>query len=150
MSAAIWPLHWLAQLKGALPPDLISQNQFPNVFGWINRFDRAVTPSQSSGPKVRSLKGAEAVEFITKAQTGEPDGEIDETDPFGLKKGQTVGVHPIDTGSEHIDYGQLVSLTKKEVVLDVLVKDGVSVTRLHFPRHGFRIFKAPSGNQERL
>ncbi|KAI9695860.1 MAG: hypothetical protein M1836_005977 [Candelina mexicana] len=147
---SIWPMHWLVDLKGALPANIISAKQYPKVFAWIGRFKNAIASARSKHPKPSSLQGADAVKRITMADFAEPEGDIDEVDPLGLKKDQTVQVHPIDTGFRHVDQGRLVSLTMKEIVLESATKDGTSVTRLHFPRHGFRVYGAREGANAKL
>ncbi|KAI9715070.1 MAG: hypothetical protein M1812_006188 [Candelaria pacifica] len=147
---SIWPMHWLVDLKGALPANIISAKQYPKVFAWIGRFKDAIATARSKGPKPGSLKGADAVKHVTIADFAEPEGKIDEIDPLGLKKGQNVRLHPIDTGFKHVDQGRLVSLTMEEVVLESFTKDDSSVIRLHFPRHGFRVFEEKDGANAKL
>ncbi|KAI9872083.1 MAG: hypothetical protein M1830_002087, partial [Pleopsidium flavum] len=112
---AVWPFHWLTDLKGALPSDLVSGKQFPKVFSWIERFRKAISAAKSSAPKPIRLKGADAVKRIVAADFAEPEEDVDQTDPLGLNKGEDVQVWPIDSGFTHKDQGRLVSLTAKEV-----------------------------------
>lgn len=135
---AVWPFHWLKGLKGALPGDYISANQFPKVFAWIERFDKAVKVAATELGKPKSLKGQEAVNQISKSHYAESESSVDADDPTGLKKGQEVEVWPIDSGSNHRDKGQLVGLSGSEIVIESKTREGQSV-RVHTPRHGFRI-----------
>jgi len=142
---AVWPFHWLKGLKGALPGDYISANQFPKVFAWIERFDQAVKIAATKLEKPKSLKGQEAVDQISKSHYAESESSVDADDPTGLKKRQEVEVWPIDSGSNHRDRGLLVGLSGKEIVIESKTKDGQTV-RVHTPRHGFRIRGIGKGN----
>ncbi|KAL6718811.1 hypothetical protein ACLMJK_003045 [Lecanora helva] len=146
---AIWPFHWLLGLKGALPPTLISQERYPKVYAWIDRFDKAISAAKQSAPKPTTLKGAEAVRHITQANFCEPEGHIDENDPLGLRKGQDVESWPIDTGFRHHDRGRLVSINAREVVLAAQSKIGGKEIRIHHPRWNFRT-RAVSGEGAKL
>lgn len=146
---AVWPFHWLLELKGALPHSLISKEKFPKVYAWIGRFSKAVSTAKSSAPKPTTLKGAEAVKHVTQAEFYEPEGDVDASDPLGLKKGQDVESWPIDSGFKHHDRGQLVSLTSKEVVLEAQSKFGGRDVRIHHPRWNYRT-RAVSGGEAKL
>lgn len=129
----------MAGLQGALPPSLFAKENFPKVYAWIDRFDKVVKAAKNSAPKVTTLKGAEAVNHITQADFAEPGGEVDAQDALGLKKGQYVESWPIDSGFRHRDSGQLVALTRKEVVLKTQAKVGHKDVHIHHPRTNFRI-----------
>jgi hypothetical protein len=45
---------------------------------------------------------------------------------------------PTDTGSNHKDVGELVSVTGKEVVIEAKAEDG-GLVRIHAQRHGFAV-----------
>ncbi len=149
LTLAIWPFHWLRGLKGALPPTLVSSDKFPKVYAWIDRFNEALAAAKGKAPKPTTLKGAEAVKFVTQADFAEPEGPVDENDPLGLKKGQDVESWPVDTGFKHHDRGKLVSLTSKEVVLASQSKVSGKEVRIHHPRWNFRT-RAVSGEGAKL
>jgi hypothetical protein len=88
--------------------------------------------------KPQTLSGADAVKRVAAADFVE-GGDVDETDPLGLRKGQDVVVYPLDTGKSHQDRGRLVKLDRTEVVIQFQTKIGEKEVRLHAPRHGFRI-----------
>ncbi|KAL8945055.1 MAG: hypothetical protein Q9216_000039 [Gyalolechia sp. 2 TL-2023] len=136
---AIWPFHWLSGMKGALPPSIFGKDHFPKVYNWIDRFLRVLKTAEDSAPKVTRLEGAEAVKFVTQAELADPDGNVDEKDPLGLRKGQDVESWPVDTGFSHRDRGQLVALTQQEVVLKTQAKVGHKDVHIHHPRMNFRI-----------
>ncbi|KAL9120462.1 MAG: hypothetical protein Q9187_002982 [Circinaria calcarea] len=136
---AVWPFHWLQGMKGALPPEIISEEQYPKVFAWIDRFDKAVSTAKSSSPKPTTLKGAEAVRHITQADYVDTQQSVDENEPLGLKEGQEIEVWPLDSGFRHHDRGRLVALTSKEVVVASPTKIGGKEVRIHCPRTNFRI-----------
>lgn len=135
---AVWPFHWLNGLKGALPADLISSTQFPKVFAWIDRFDKAVSTAARKAGKPKTIKGPEAVKQISSSDFAEKEGDVDANDPTGLRKGQEIEVWPIDSGFNHKDKGPLVALSANEIVIESKTSDGVRV-RVHAPRHGFRL-----------
>ena len=115
---AIWPFRWLIALKGALPPSSFSEESFPNVYAWIDRFSKAVSTAKSAAPKPTTPpKGAEGVKYIVSAEYHEPEGGVEASDPLGLEKGQDVESWPTNSGSRHHDRGKLASLTSEEVVL---------------------------------
>ncbi|KAL8631956.1 hypothetical protein Q9189_002332 [Teloschistes chrysophthalmus] len=136
---AIWPFHWVVNMQGALPPSLFGKERFPKIYAWLDRFDKAVKDSKQSAPKVTTLKGAEAIQYITQAEFAEPEGSVDAEDPLALEKGQYVESWPIDSGFRHRDSGQLVALTRQEVVLKTQAKIGHRDIHVHHPRTNFRI-----------
>ena len=146
---AVWPFHWLAGIKGALPLNIISAKQYPKVFAWIDRFQKAVSTAKLSAPKPTTLKGVDAVAQIVQAEYSDQEGQVDENDPLGLKKGQDVEVWPIDSGFRHHDQGKLVALTTKEVVVTGQTKTKKEI-RIHFPRTNFRITAAQGEGQSKL
>ena len=117
---------------------MVSQEKFPKVFAWISRFDRAIENAKKSGPKVTTLKGAEAIQRISQADFCESEGLVDDDDPLGLKKGDDVESWPIDSGFKHHDRGKLVSINAQEVVLATQSKVGGKEIRVHHPRWNFR------------
>lgn len=136
---AVWPFHWLRGLKGALPEELFGKEQYPRTHAWIERFSAAIAKAKASVPKATTLKGDEAVQLIAQAGFAEVEGDVDENDPLGLKKGQEVEVWPTDTGFKHRDRGRLLSLTKNEAVIAAKTKVGETEVRIHAPRAGFGI-----------
>lgn len=118
---------------------MISEKKFPQVFAYIDRFRKALSGAKLSAPKPVTLKGADAVKFVTQAEFAEPEGQVDENDPQALKKGQDVEIWPIDTGFKNRDRGRLVALTLKESVVAAQSKVGGKEIRIHHPRTNFRI-----------
>ena len=86
---------------------------------------------------------------VIQADFDEDEGEVDASDPLGLKKGQDVESWPIDSGFKHHDRGRLVSLTSKEVVLASQSKIGGKEIRIHHPRWNYRT-RAVSGGGAKL
>jgi len=136
---AVWPFDWLVGLKGALPCELISEKQFPKVFAWIERFNKAIKAAKASAPKPTTVKGEAALQRITNARFADAEVAVDEHDPLGLRQGEEVEVWPTDSGFRHRDHGRLVGLTPDEVVLSVASQAEQKEVRLHFPRTNFRI-----------
>ncbi|MCJ1248743.1 hypothetical protein MMC30_005962 [Trapelia coarctata] len=146
---AVWAFHWLDGLKGALPPSIISAKQFPKVFAWIDRFSKAVSSAKATAQKPTTLKGPEAIHFITQASFAETQGNVDE-DPLGLHKGQDVEVWPLDSGFKHHDRGKLVALNAKEVVIATRTDAEAMEVRVHYPRRNFRIYALPVAGESKL
>jgi glutathione S-transferase len=138
---AVWPLHWIASIPGALPPDQISAALYPRVFSWIERFQKAVSVAEEVLPAPLTVPGEQAMEMIVTSLYNETEGRVDENDPVvqqqSFKKGQLVRVWPTDSGSRHKDAGKLVSINSKEVVIETIAGD--TAVRVHAPRHGFRV-----------
>jgi hypothetical protein len=136
---AVWPFHWLITMPGALPAPVISAQQYPHVFAYVARFDKAVKEAKAKAPKVVTVKGDEAAKTILgssrRARTA-----VDAHDPLDLKEGDMVQVSPIDSGFSHKDTGKLVGLDRRELVVESEAPGGAQV-RLHFPRVNFRAKK---------
>ncbi|KFY63503.1 hypothetical protein V497_01985, partial [Pseudogymnoascus sp. VKM F-4516 (FW-969)] len=137
---AVWPLHWVIGMPGAIPAEVASAESFPKVFAWVKRFDGAVGAARKKSGKAKALKGFEAAEKIFGSEWAEQVKGVDERDPVGLKTGQEVIVHPTDSGVTHKDRGTLVGLDGEEIVIEVKTEKGT--VRVHAPRHGFRVFAA--------
>ncbi|KAI7786879.1 glutathione S-transferase [Diaporthe eres] len=144
---AVWPLHWLIGLPGALPSDLISKTQFPKVFSWIQRFDKTANAARQKLGKVPTVSGEDAARAIVQSSYFESAvREVEQGEPLvkalGLKKGDNVVVFPLDSGSTHKDSGVILSLDGKEIVFETKTDlQGSPVVRVHAPRHGFRIVR---------
>ncbi|KAL8776736.1 MAG: hypothetical protein Q9213_008155 [Squamulea squamosa] len=147
---AIWPFCWLRGMEGALPPALFGKDNFPKVHAWLDRFSGALKAAKESAPKVTSLKGAEAVQYITQAEFNESNREVDALDPLALKSEQDVESWPIDSGFNHRDRGQLVALTRQEIVLKSQTKVGHKDVHIHHPRSNFRIRAVSGGGELKL
>ncbi|KAK0728579.1 glutathione S-transferase [Lasiosphaeria miniovina] len=135
---AVWPLHWLNSLPGALPADQVSAEQFPRVFAWISRFHKATKEQPAPAIPPKAVSGEEARRLILESPFHEPEMDVDCSDPaaqfHGLSRGRQVELWPTDSGTAHRDTGRLSGLGDKEVVVET--DAGV---RLHAPRHGFRL-----------
>lgn len=140
---AVWPFHWLIGLPGALPSDQVSAKQFPRLYAWVARFQKAVSAAATTQSRAKKVSGEEAHGMIAKAPYNDGEGRVDDSEPavalHGLRRGSSIAVWPTDTGAAHKDIGKLVGLDSKEIVLETEV-DGV---RLHAPRHGFRFRPSP-------
>jgi glutathione S-transferase len=144
---AVWPFHWLAGMPGALPKDKFSPDTYPKVFAWIARFQAAVEAAKKREAKPRTLTGEEAARLVTQSGFNEADGVVDEGDALvatlGLKKGDMVTVFPTDTGRSGKDTGRLVSISSKEVVIEIEAEG--TALRVHAPRHGYKVQKSTAG-----
>lgn len=141
---AVWPLHWLREMPGALPESVISERQYPRVFAWIERFDKAVTAATFELGKIPTIAGGEAAQSIVNSPFFDKNELVEYSEPIvsvlGLKQGDLVTVAPTDTGRRHKDHGILVGLNDKEVIFETKADlEGSPVIRVHAPRHGFKI-----------
>ena len=135
---AIWPFHWLLSMRGAIPESTASTREFPRVFSWIGRFDAALKRAGEKANKPTQLHGADAVKYITNGSLAEQYLKVDTNDPSGLREGETVEIHPVDSGFAHKDVGRLVKLTNEEVAIAVNAQEGQELV-VHAPRWGFRV-----------
>ncbi|EFZ01742.1 glutathione S-transferase [Metarhizium robertsii] len=143
---AVWPLHWLAGLPGALPKDRFGPRVYPKVYAWIQRFEEALQQARKKAGKPRTVSGEEAEKLILASEYHESEGPVDEGDfevaKLGLRKGDEITVGPTDFGATRKDVGRLVSLAGDEVVYETKPEgEGKQEVRVHAPRHGFRIQK---------
>ncbi|CAI0646160.1 unnamed protein product [Colletotrichum noveboracense] len=148
---AVWLVHWLTGIPGALPKEYISAEKFPKVFAWIARFQKQISAAKKAAPKVETVSGDEAAKIVTASPYNEPEGKVETNDALvaaaGLKAGEEVVVWPTDTGATHKDSGKLVSINGDEVVIEVSGEKGS--VRVHTPRHGFRVEKLDSFKERR-
>jgi len=144
---AVWVPHWLRGLKGALPPDQISEQQFPKVFAWIERFNKLILAAISKSGKAPKINGPEAVKQVSASEFAEEEGSVDENDPSKLRKGEVVEVWPIDSGVSRRDRGSLVKLDGGEIVVEKENGEG-KIVRVHAPRHGFRVVGVRTGGEK--
>lgn len=146
---AVWPLHWLSGIPGALPEDMFSPRLYPKVYAWIQRFQKAVSTAKSKLGKPKTLSGEEAAKLITTSPFHQAEGGVDLDDPvvvaLKLQKGDKVTLYPADTGRSHKDVGTLVAVNQEEVVIEVEA-DGDTAVRVHAPRHGFHLKKYTERN----
>lgn len=148
---AVWLLHWLRGIPGALPEDQLSERQFPRTFAWVDRFDRAVAAAKGRLGNIPVLSGDEAARAIVGSPYHEEATQVARDEPIvqalGLKQGDRVVVYPTDSGSSHKDSGSLVSLDGKEVVFETKAElQGSPAVRVHAPRHGFRVVREGHGS----
>ncbi|KXS97774.1 hypothetical protein AC579_8824 [Pseudocercospora musae] len=122
----------------------LSDVEFPKLYEWVKRFrevaDKANKDHAEGG---RLQEGADAeykvVDCILAAGFTEQDPCFDETDVLGLQKGQPITIAPVDFGFTHKDEGNLIGLSRNEVVIEAQVPQGMGSLRLHYPRINFKI-----------
>lgn len=139
-------------MKGSLPPKVVSEQKYPKVFAWIQRFRAALDDAGSSAPKPEAVSGPEAVRRVLASEFYEDtrQDKLDANDDaLELQEGERVEVYPADWGSEHRDRGRLVRLKKDEVVIGVEAGSGAGgrEIRIHAPRTGFRITSMKMGSE---
>lgn len=126
-----------------MPKELVSSQEFPKVYAYIERFNKAVKEAKSRAPKPANLKGEEAAKRILNSPFADKEIGVSGTDPLGLKKGQEVEVWASDmaNGFKYRDRGTLIGLDDEEVVISVATAAGTDI-RVHCPRSGFRVAAA--------
>lgn len=136
---AVWPIHWLFSMPGAIPGSVASAKEFPRVWAWVDRFSAAVKEAGRRNGQIKKVKGDVAAEAIYASEFAEEvKAGIVQGDQTGLNVGQEVLVHPTDSGQKNKDKGRLIKLDWEEIVYEVSGQNGKSV-RVHAPRHGFRV-----------
>jgi hypothetical protein len=136
----VWLFSWLFGMKGAVD-DVATKEDFPKVFAWVARFEKAVKDAQAKIPKVVNIKGPEIEKAWETAGWGEESSmQVDERDPMKLRADEEVELFPADSGMNHKDKGRLIGLTPEEVVIEKRTPAGQAI-RIHAPRRGFRVRK---------
>lgn len=129
---AVYLFRWLIyDLKAAGEG---TEQMFPKTYAWIRRFNQAIKDATTAAPKPEKLSGDAAVKKILEASESPAPSSVDQHDPLGLKPGQLIEVWPLDTGFNHHDRGELVSLAIDHVTLRN--QKGLLIS---FPRWNFRI-----------
>ncbi|KIV92321.1 hypothetical protein PV10_06773 [Exophiala mesophila] len=141
---ALWVFHWTVGMSmgmgATLEKDIISDKQFPKTFAFIDRAVKAITARQIQNQnKPHELSADEAVKTILDSDFFESEGDIDPLDPLKLEKGQMVEIYPVESGFNHRDRGELVSIGINEVVIASTPNVGQGVLRIHYPRVNIRI-----------
>ncbi|KAG9652291.1 hypothetical protein KCU95_g8435, partial [Aureobasidium melanogenum] len=135
---AAWPFIWVGDM---LPKQSFAKDQHPKAWAWLGRFKKTVREAEKSSKAV-SIDGQAAMQHIVSASYHDQQTGVDDNDPVKLKEGDLVQLWPTDSGFRHKDQGQLVKLTKDEVVLAIQTRSGGKEIRVHAPRWGFRVVKA--------
>ena len=138
-SSGVWSFDWI--ISDLFPPkEQFSEEIYPKVYSWRNRFKAALEDEKSRGPKPVSLTGADAVQAIPSAGFSDDHVVVDSSDPVQIKRGTAVELFPTDGGGfTHKDKGRLVKLTKDEVAIAVPSEKGDKTVHVHAPRWIFRI-----------
>jgi len=141
----VWLFSWLFGMKGAVD-EIATKDEFPKVFAWVARFEKAVKEAKATVPKVVNIKGPEIEKaWGTAGWAEEGSMQVNEQDPIKLHADEEVEVFPADTGMNHKDKGKLIRLTSEEVVIEKRTAAGRDI-RIHAPRRGFRVRKATSAS----
>lgn len=121
-----------------LPPELISEKQFPRVFAWIARYRAAREQAKAAAPEPTLIDGPTAANQVLGSRFAEEASGVEEGDPLGLERGVQVELYPSDWGTEYRDTGRLVGLTSEEVTIAVQSSSSIEF-HVHAPREGFKI-----------
>lgn len=133
-----WYLDWatsLAQLKQeGEKGNLFTSEQYPKVFAFLDRYKAFVAKVHEKDGRAPTISIDETVERVLSSGYTEPEGIVCPLGPLQLEKGQRVEVYPTDSGINHHDKGQLVSIGAQEVVVESEVPGGNGFLRIHYPR----------------
>lgn len=93
----IWVVDWfLSDLQPA--KEFFSEQQYPKVFDWRQRYREQVAAAKTRGKRGVSLKGADAVNFITSSAFSDQEATVDLGDALQVKEGTAVELFPTDSG----------------------------------------------------
>lgn len=142
--AGVWVIDWfLGDIQA--PKEYFSEETYPKVIAWRNRFKQELEKAKSRAPQPVRLEGADAVQAVLNADFTDKDLQVDSNDPVGIQSGTSVEVYPTDGGGfmdKNKDRGRLVKLTKDEVAISVQAEKGDKEVRIHAPRWNFKIREA--------
>ena len=140
---AAWNYDWAAGLAGMEQKgesgEVVSKEKFPRVWAWLERYKEFVAGVREKEGRSKTFSDEETVERILAADYAEKEGEVDAVDSLLLKKGQMVETWPTDSGMNHHDKGELVSIGVREVCVKSEVPGGKGFLRIHYPRTNFTI-----------
>ena len=142
-----WSFDWI--ISDLFPPkEYFSEEIYPKVYRWRDRFREELKSARSRAPKPIRLNGTDAVSAILDADFSDRELSIDPGDPVKLEEGAYIELYPTDGGRfTHQDRGRLVKLTKDEVAIAVRSEIGDTEVHVHSGRWNFRIVEA---NESRL
>lgn len=107
---------------------------FPNVVRWEAAVRDIGHGQVTSGRREEALA-------IAQRSTPEPQGQVDPTEPNGLKAGERVFVAADDYGRDPVE-GVLVGSSASRVAIRRPIEGGGEVN-VHFPRAGFSVRREP-------
>ena len=120
--------------------EFFNDQKYPKVFAWIDRYRKAIEKAKEDASTPPELEGKAAIQKILKSGFNEENLRV-EPDPIGLKEGEMVDMHPIDTGYNSRDSGKLVVLNSNEAAVSTKSQqDGVEI-HIHYPRWNFNIMR---------
>ena len=140
----IWTFHWATskgfRLRETLDKEgVIDEKHFPRTYAYVDRFVDAIATKQLNNGKPEKLSDEETIKAVLDSDFFEAEGAVDELDPLKLKKGQLVEIWPVESGFNHHDKGELVSISVGEVVIASKPQVGDGLLRIHYPRTNIRI-----------
>ena len=144
---AAWLFDWAGNLAGLRKEGVVSEERYPGVWKWLERYIGKVEEVRKVDGRMGTVSDEETIEKILGAGFAEEEGKIDEVDPLKLKKGQVVEMWPVDSGMNHHEKGELVSIAANEVVVKSEVPGGKGHLRIHYPRTNFKIVPMQEGSK---
>jgi len=105
------------------------------VFAWLDAVNAHL--AQDAQPEQIAWKQAKAVLLAPPKHEFAKFVHHDDANSLGLQPGQQVSVVPVDTGKNHPQLGELVSLNDDQVCVR-----NKSKLLMHFPRIGYLVGRA--------
>jgi hypothetical protein len=88
MSSTAIYYDWFNGSEGAGSPELISDKEYPMVFAWAPRFERAVNAAEASATKPNTLNGDGMLERVIVTNLVDVGVGMDNADALQLHKDQ--------------------------------------------------------------
>lgn len=144
---AAWALVWIDGMDEGLPQEHFSEQRFPKVRAWMNRYRSILHQEQQKRGPVEDISGDEAAKLIKISPVNVEEAGVNPIDPvaksLGLSKGDLITIWTNDVPKVvEKDTGKLVALLSNEIVMDVTTPGGTF--RVYAPRNGFEIQKQSS------
>lgn len=141
---AAWALVWIDGMDEGLPSEHFSEQWFPKVRAWMNRYRSALREAQQKRGPVENISGAAAAKLIKASPVTAQSAGVSQADPvaksMGLVKGDLITIWTSDVPkATEKDTGKLVALLSNEIVMDVSTAGGTF--RVYAPRNGFYLQK---------
>ena len=129
-----WSINWgLRRYTGAQPE--ISLSTHPKIFEWLSDVDSFIL-GRRIDTKIDMTEAYKVLQLPPSHEYAKFVPHVSEN-PEKLSQGQRIAVTPVDTGRNHPQYGELISLNYEQVCL----RNDKGLV-MHFPRTGYSVVAA--------
>ena len=129
-----WGLNWGLRYHPGAQPE-VSESTHPKIFGWLADVE-AFIKDRRRETKIDMAEAREVLQMPPKHEYAKFVPHV-EDNPEGLGVGQKIKVTPADSGRNHPQLGELISLNYEQVCL----RNEKGVV-MHFPRFGYEVAAA--------